>query len=173
MEKRIENFLKNLSFEQLNEVRNLVSNLIYSYDDGYRYECKVRSYGRSWTEHHANPQCVQDLCYRYDGDDGIIDVYTTNPDLKIDTYGNAYYFPTLEDAETWRNKRYLESWIPQWEKELAAWDNRDSVPFRERPSFAPFHDQESIDQCKEELALLSNVIEPVRLVNTQDETDIL
>jgi len=171
MKKRIENFLKNLSFEQLKEVREQVECLIYAYDDGYLYECKVRSYGRNWTERHTNPQCVQDLCYRYDGDDGIIDVYTTNPDLKIDTYGDVYYFPTLEDAERWRNKRYLESWIPQWEKDLAAWNNRENVPFQQRPNFSPIYGQESIDGAKEELAGMSDIVEPVLLGYYEDETE--
>jgi hypothetical protein len=171
MAKRIENFLKNLSIEQLKEVRLLAEDLIYRYDDGFLYQCKIRSYGRNWTETLTNEHALQDLCYRYDGDDGIIDVYTTNPDLSLHNYGETYYFPTLADAEVWRNKRYLESWIPRWEEELAAWNNRENVPFQYRPSFAPYHDQESIDQAKAELAGMTDVVEPVRLGYTEDEIE--
>lgn len=171
MSKRIENFLKNLSIEELREVQAQAGNLIYAYEDGFTYECRVRSYGRNWTEHHSNPYTVQELLNHYGGDDGIVDIYTNNPNLQVDNYGETYYFPTLEDAEAWRNKRYLESWIPRWEEELAAWNNRENVPFQHRPSFAPYHDQESIDQAKAELAGMTDVVEPVRLGYTEDENE--
>jgi hypothetical protein len=91
--------------------------------------------------------------------------------LKIDTYGNAYYFPTLEDAEVWRGKKYLERWIPQWEEALAAWNNRDNVPFNQRPSFAPIHDEEDIQAYKLELQSLQGIVEPVRLGYVDADND--
>lgn len=171
MTKRIENFLKNLSIEQLKEVRTLAEDLIYRYDDGFLYQCKIRSYGRNWTETLTNEHSLQDLCYRYDGDDGIIDVYTTNPNLNLYNYGDTYYFPTLEDAEIWRNKRYLENYIPQWEKELEEWNNRDNVPFAYRPKFSPLHKEEDIHWAKEQLKSLQGVVEPVRLGYVADEIE--
>jgi phenolic acid decarboxylase len=50
MSNRIKNFLKNLTIEQLNEVRTISENLIYNYNDGFKYECHIRSYGRNWTQ---------------------------------------------------------------------------------------------------------------------------
>jgi hypothetical protein len=39
-----------IPIKELVALRDTISNMISSYDDGYLYICKVRSYGRSWTE---------------------------------------------------------------------------------------------------------------------------
>lgn len=144
MTKRIENFLKNLSIVELNEVRNTTANLIHEYEDGFQYECKVRSYGRNWTQKLNNSHAVQDLCYEYDGDDGIIDVYTNNPDLSISNYGNTYYFPSMEDAKCWRDFIYIKNNLPGWKKELVDWENREDIPYNQRPHYAPSETEEDI-----------------------------
>jgi hypothetical protein len=46
--------LFNLPFEELIELRNRIDGMIRSYKDGYLYICKVRSYGRNWTENVNN-----------------------------------------------------------------------------------------------------------------------
>ena len=74
--------LSNIPIKELVELRNTISNMISSYDDGYLYICKVRSYGRNWTENIKNTLELEELCNRYNGDDGIVDVYSTNPNLK-------------------------------------------------------------------------------------------
>ena len=71
--------LDNYTFDQLIELKNEVNSLINSFEDGYFYICDVRSYGRSWKENHINPHTVQELCYQYNGDEGIVNVYTNNP----------------------------------------------------------------------------------------------
>lgn len=170
MSKRIENFLKNLSIDELQEARNIASNLIYAHEDGFLYECYVRSYGRNWREKHANPVTVQELCYRYGGDDGIVDIYTNNPDLQVDNYGDNLYFPTIEDAENWRTHRYLTNTIPDWKAEIAAWENRDSVPFNQRPLFSPYMTTEAIAEREAELETLTQkLVQPVRLGYTYEE----
>jgi hypothetical protein len=109
--------LKNLSIEELQEVQDQATNLIYAYNDGFIYECRVRSYGRSWTEQHSNPYTVQGLLNQYGGDDGIADIYTNNPDLSVHNYGDTFYFPTMKDAENWRKHRQLSVSIPNWKAE--------------------------------------------------------
>ena len=90
----------NLSFDELIELRNKVNNLIYSHEDGYLYICKVRSYGRNWTENIKNTLELEELCDRYNGDDGIVDVYSTNPNLKgIYNYGALMYIESKEDYD--------------------------------------------------------------------------
>ncbi len=164
MTNRIENFLKNLSIDELNEVRNTASHLIYHYEDGFQYECKVRSYGRNWTEKLKNSHAVQDLCYEYDGENGIIDVYTNNPDLNIHNYGSTYYFPSMEEAERWRSHTYTAKRIPEWKKELEEWENRDSIPFNSRPHFAPFYSAEEITEREAQLEKdAPSIVQPVRL----------
>lgn len=171
MSNRIQNFLKNLSIEELQEVQALAGNLIYAYEDGFIYECRVRSYGRNWTERHSNPYTIQELLNRYGGDDGIVDIYTNNPHLSVNNYGDTLYFPTLEDAEVWRSHRYLTNAIPDWKEEIVAWENRDSVPFNQRPLFAPYMTAELIAEREAELEeLTQKLVQPVRL-GYQDEED--
>jgi hypothetical protein len=153
MTKRIENFLKNLSIEQLIEARDMASNLIECYDDGYFYICEVRSYGRNWKNEKSNLKSVQDLCYEYNGDDGIVDVYSNNPNLgTLYNYGSTYYIPSREDYEKWKSYSYLERMIPSIEEEWQEWDARESVPFQSRPHFAPIYSKEDLKDYKQKLA---------------------
>lgn len=55
--------------------------------DGFVYVTRLRSYGSVTTEEHKNSYTVQELCNQYDGEEGIVDVYTNNPDSKVETYG--------------------------------------------------------------------------------------
>ncbi|NBO36722.1 hypothetical protein EBU91_04220 [bacterium] len=93
--------LNDLTLDQLVELKNEIANRIASYDDGFFYICNIRSYGRNWKEKHANPHAVQELCYRYFGDDGIVDVYSNNPDLNIENYGDVMYVKSIDDFDKW------------------------------------------------------------------------
>jgi hypothetical protein len=174
MSNRIQNFLKNLSIEELQEVQAIVANLIHAHEDGFLYECHVRSYGRSWREKLTNTVTVQELCYRYGGDDGIVDIYTTNPDLRVENYGDTFYFPTLEDAEVWRSHRFLTNAIPDWKAEIQAWESRESVPFKQRPLFSPYMTAEAIAEREAELEeLTQKLVQPVHLYyNYEEDTNL-
>lgn len=57
--------------------------------DGFLYITKTRCYGSiSWCD-YANEYLVQELCDEYYGDNGIVDVYTNNPNHSIHTYGDV------------------------------------------------------------------------------------
>jgi hypothetical protein len=90
--------LSNYTISELVNLKNEIENRIYSFEDGFFYICNVRSYGRNWKERMKNPYTLQVLCYKYNGDDGIVDVYTNNPDLSIDNYGDVMYVPTEDGA---------------------------------------------------------------------------
>ena len=83
--------LSDYTFEELVKLRNEIEDRLYSTSDGFLYICKVRSYGRNWNEQPNNTYVLNQLCYQYNGDDGIVDVYTTNPDLNLQNYGGVYY----------------------------------------------------------------------------------
>ena len=136
--------LTNHTIEQLVELRDKINNMIDNYEDGYIYICKCRSYGRNWTDNYIkNTHTLQELCYRYGGDDGIVDVYSTNPDLShIDNYGELKHIKSVDDYEKWRTYERLVRDIPELEKEWEEWDNRDNVPFNQRPYFAPIYSKE-------------------------------
>jgi len=126
--------------------------MIRSYKDGYLYICKVRSYGRNWNENINNVFELEELCQRYSGDDGIVDVYSTNPNLKdIYNYGDLRYIESQEDYNNWYRYEQLKRLIPQIKKELDEWDNRDNVPFNQRPFFEPTYTR--VDLAEYELKL--------------------
>ncbi len=131
MSNRVNNFLNNLTIEELKEVRSISENLIHNYDDGFKYECKIFSSGKTSTLNLNNSYSVQNLCNKYDALIGIVDVYTTNPNLNLYNYGDTYYFPTLEDAEKWRYYQYIKSNIENWKNELNKWEE-NQTPFEPR-----------------------------------------
>jgi hypothetical protein len=47
------------------------------------------------------------------------------------------YIESQEDYDNWYGYNQLNRLIPQIKEELDKWDNRDNVPFRERPMFTP------------------------------------
>ena len=139
--------------EKLVEMRNELDARIRNYKDGYFYICNVRSYGRNWNEKYIyNTHTLQELCYTYSGEDGIVDVYSNNPYLEIDNYGDVMFVPTVEDYEKWLEYTTLSNSITNAEKELDKWDNRDNVPFMYRPTFSPMYTREDLDNMKTELA---------------------
>ena len=145
--------LSKYSIDELVELRNTINGVISDYRDGYFYICNVRSYGRNWVDKWIhNTHTLQELCYQYDGEDGIVDVFSNNPDLsKIDNYGNVMYVPTIEDYEKSKKYDFLVRIIPEAEETLAEWGNRDNIPFQYRPRFEPFYTREVIDRFKSEL----------------------
>lgn len=164
--------LSKYSIEELVELRDTISGVISDYKDGYFYICNVRSYGRNWVDRWIhNPYTLQELCYQYDGEDGIVDVFSNNPDLsKIHNYGNIMYVPTIEDYEKSKNYDFLVRTIPEAEETLAEWENRENVPFKYRPMFTPFYTQEDIDRLKLELENFDmSFVAPVRVKRIYDE----
>lgn len=58
-------------------------------EDGFRYVTQLCCYGSVYYESHTNPFFVQELCDEYTGDNGIVNIYTTNPNHGINTYGDV------------------------------------------------------------------------------------
>ena len=139
------------SVEELRDLENRISSYLYTREDGFKYICECRSYGRRWTEKPTNELAVNDLCLQYDGYDGIVDVYTTNPDAKIQNYGLVCYIKSEEEYEKHKQSEILKSLIESTEKELKEWEDRDNVPFNQRPNFAPIYTEQDILNWRNEL----------------------
>lgn len=66
--------------------------------DGYLYVTQMRIFGNVLTQRHHNAESVQMLCNEFYGDNGIVDVYTTNPHHNITTWcGGCVMVCTEED----------------------------------------------------------------------------
>ena len=164
--------LSNLSIDELVELKNRINNMIYNYKDGYVYICNVRSYGRNWTEKPNNTHELQELCYHYDGQDGIVDVYSTNPDLShIHNYGDLKYIESVEDYENWYGYEQLKRLVPEIKKELDQWDNRDNVPFSQRPYFSPIYSRGDLAEYELKLGVYDMSFVPPRPYERKGEDD--
>jgi hypothetical protein len=166
--------LSNYNIDELIELKNKIDGMIYNHRDGYFYICKVRSYGRNWADNGIyNIHTLQELCNKYFGDDGIVDVYSNNPNLsKLNNYGAVMFVPTKEDYNKWKDYDYLVNIIPSIEKELDKWDNRNNVAFRERPTFEPHYDRDNLIVLKKELADYDmSFVAPVIVAYEEEDED--
>ena len=165
--------LSQYTVEELVELKDTVTNRINEYEDGYFYICNVRSYGRNWKDTGImNVHTLQDLCYEYFGDDGIVDVYSNNPNIhNLQNYGDLAYVPTKEDYTKWKDYTYLKNSIPPLEKELDEWDSRDDVSFNQRRHFAPIYTREDLSEMKTRLENYDmSFVAPVRRQYTDEES---
>jgi len=141
-----------MSLESLTMLRNSIDNIIHSRKDGYFYICRVRSFGRVWENNHIhNTFVLQELCDEYSGDNGIVDVYSNNPDLDVVNYaGDNMFIPTIEDYNKWKEYTTLSRNISGYEEDL----------LNGKGYFLPT--REEIDEMKELLSNMdNNFISPV------------
>lgn len=150
------------SVEELRELENKIAHYIRTRNDGFIYICEVRSYGNRWNSVLTNEFAVNDVCLEYDGDDGIVDVYTTNPDAKIENYGEVNYIKSEEDYRKWKKSNVLMDLIKSTEKEIERWLKK------EKP-FKPFYTEEHILGWRNELESLEwTYEEPVSIKKNED-----
>jgi len=64
--------------------------------DGFLYLTKLRCYGSITWDMHSNAFSAQELCDEYNGENGIVEVYTNNPDHMISSYGEVVVMSSEE-----------------------------------------------------------------------------
>ena len=161
------------SVEELRELQNKIGNYIHNLNDGFVYICQVRSYGNNWKNVLTNERAVNDLCEQYDGYDGIVDVYTTNPDAKISNYGEVNYIKSQEEYDKWYKASTFVTDIKNYEDRLKRWEDRENVPFHSRPTFAPMYTQEDVDVLKSKLETIGEYEKPTSIKKSEgyEESD--
>ena len=160
------------SVAELRELQNKIGNYIHNLNDGFVYICQVRSYGNNWKQTLTNERAVNDLCEQYDGYDGIVDVYTTNPDAKIENYGEVNYIKSEDQYRKWKESETLISQIKSAEDRLAKWNDRDNIPFHSRPTFAPMWTEQDILGWRNELETIEwDYEEPVSIKKSENDYD--
>ena len=82
--------------------------------DGFLYVTCLRCYGSINWATHKNEFSVQDLCDEYYGDNGIVDVYTNNPDHKIYSYGDVKVMTYDEIINMSKENISMTSAITRW-----------------------------------------------------------
>jgi hypothetical protein len=147
--------LTKLTMDELISLRNEIEGLIHSYDDGYLYICSVRQFGSVWEERPTSLYSLRELCDSYNGDNGIVDVYTNNPNLKFPemefyNYGDVMYIKTEGDYRQWIEHTKRKNLIEDVTQRLDEWDEKKDLPLMRRPSFAPHWTREDVSEWIEE-----------------------
>jgi protein associated with RNAse G/E len=157
------------SVEELRELENKIAHYIRTRNDGFIYICEVRSYGNRWKSVLTNEFAVNDVCLEYDGYNGIVDVYTTNPEAKIENYGEVNYIKSVEDYDKWKKSNDLIDLIKSAEDSITKWKDRDNIPFHSRPTFSPMWTEQDILGWRNELETLEWAYEePVSIKKNED-----
>jgi hypothetical protein len=95
---------------EINEVYRQLENT----SDGFLYLTKLRCYGSITWRTHKNSFLVQNLCNEYYGDNGIVDVYTTNPNHEISSYGEVVFMTESEIKEMSKESISMGEAITNW-----------------------------------------------------------
>jgi hypothetical protein len=151
VEEEVEKLLSNLKFKDWIVVRDLIEKKISSFSDGFFYECEIRSYGSVTKKNFTNSFTVQELCYSYNGDNGIVDVYTNNPKLDIKNYsGTVYYFPSQLEAEKWKNYVSNDKLVEQEFKKIKEWEE-SILPIHKKVMFPPSYTKDQLLEIRRKL----------------------
>ena len=143
--------LDKLTMDELISLRNKIEYKINSYEDGYLYICSVRQFGSVWEERPSSVYGLRELCNSYYGDNGIVDVYTNNPNLEFpemefENYGDVMYIKSEDDYREWIKHTKTKNLIEDVTQRLEDWENKDNVPFKYRPQYAPFWTREQLNE---------------------------
>lgn len=101
-------------YEMARDEANKLYQEILDTSDGFRYMTCLRCYGSIRWQAHKNEFSVQDLCDEYYGDNGIVDVYTNNPDHKISSYGDVKVMTEEEMVNMSKENISMSNAICNW-----------------------------------------------------------
>ena len=166
--------IEKLNMGELIELRNRIQYRIDNYSDGYLYICSVRQYGSVWEEKPNNLYTLSELCDSYYGDNGIVDVYTNNPNLKFPemefyNYGDVMFIKSEYDYREWVKFNKSRNLIESIREHVEAWEDRDNLSFRSRPMFKPVWSKEELeDEVKEFENKTWDFVEPVSMVLNEE-----
>ncbi len=168
------------TLEQLKDLHDTVRDAIWKWDDDELYICEISRYGSKYTETYKNLEMVKDACYKYNGDNGIMDVYTTNEKIldKIEShnfYGNVYLIENIDTYQKYKKwateyHRYLniaKDWaaVQKWDNEKS--DNSAYMWSQQRRPYEPSIGMDEVLEKIEKLeAKEKNVVVPTKLCHT-------
>ena len=102
-------------YEQSRDYANELYRQITNTSDGFLYMTCLRCYGSIQWRTEKNEFVVQNLCDEYYGDNGIVDVYTNNPNHHISNYGDVKVMTEQEiinmSKENISMSRAITNWI--------------------------------------------------------------
>ena len=150
------------SVEELRELQNRIGGYLQNREDGFIYICEVRSYGSKWKNTLTNELAVNDLCEDYNGQDGIVNVYTSNPDAKITNYGgDIMLIKSKDEYDKWLLGTEMANEISTAEHRLKIWEERHNMPYGMKPTFPPHYTKDDISEMKKGLKKIGGYEKPI------------
>lgn len=77
------------NYEEAKRICNMFSREISRHKDGYIYVANIRSYGSNSFSTFNNYHTLKELCDEYNGDNGIVDIYSNNPKIPFVNYSGT------------------------------------------------------------------------------------
>jgi hypothetical protein len=147
--------LDKLTMDELISLRNEIEGRIHSFEDGYLYICSVRQFGSVWEERPSSLYSLKELCDSYHGDNGIVDVYTNNPNLEFPemyfyNYGDVEFIKSEYDYREWVKYNKEKYFVDSVTEKVNEWEECKDKPLMCRPMFAPIWSKEQVDEFTKE-----------------------
>jgi hypothetical protein len=109
--------LEKLTLDELVALNTKIEIEIDNREDGFFYILHIRSFGSVSEQKCKNEVSAQINCYYYNGDNGIIDLYTNNKECKIKNYGGSKYFiDSEENYHSWKSWAKDKSTVERYEE---------------------------------------------------------
>ena len=147
--------LDKLTMDELISLRNEIEGRIHSFEDGYIYICSVRQFGSVWEERPSSLYSLKELCDSYHGDNGIVDVYTNNPNLEFPemyfyNYGDVEFIKSEYDYREWVKYNKEKYFVESVTEKVNEWEECKDKPLMCRPMFAPIWTKEQVEEFTKE-----------------------
>ena len=161
------------SAEELKRLILDIENHLYEMNDGYVYICIFRQYGRVWEHTYSNLHIPEKYAEEFNGDNGIMDIYTTNPNLEelpFYNYGDTFYVESIDAYIQWRDAMKIQRLMEDAQEDHHIYDEwvsekgdalRDIWTGAHRPR-EPYYTLEQIDEMQKNLDSI-DYVEPVLL----------
>lgn len=101
-------------YQNARDYANELYREILNTSDGFLYVTCLRCYGSLSWQHHNNEFSVQDLCNEFYGDNGIVEVYTNNPNHEIESYGGVNVMTEEEMVNMSKENISMSNAICNW-----------------------------------------------------------
>lgn len=86
-------------YKAAQEELNRIQGELRKFNDGFIYLASVHCYGSVRWQTFTNEFSVQELSDQYDGDDGVVSIYTNNPNHTIANYSGRTKIMSLEELQ--------------------------------------------------------------------------
>jgi hypothetical protein len=169
--------LDKLTMDELISLRNEIEGRIHSFEDGYLYICSVRQFGSVWEERPSSLYSLKELCDSYHGDNGIVDVYTNNPNLEFPemdfyNYGDVEFIKSEYDYREWVKYNKEKYFVESVTEKVNEWEECKDKPLMCRPMFAPIWTKEQVEEFTKEFESKTwNFVEPRSMKKQYNDED--